>query len=68
MHLVSYVDSLEPLSVTAVGDRSHIEAWAGCMVSLTTPTTSPLKVSRSVSSRNLVERVSNAFLASYLRR
>jgi hypothetical protein len=53
----------------ALGDgsgRSQSETWAGCMVSLTTPTRSSLKASRSVSSLSLAEKTSRVFLASYL--
>jgi hypothetical protein len=49
----------------AVSVRSHSETWAGCIVSLTTPTRSPLSASRSVSSRNWAEKASRVFLASY---
>src|SRR5919112_1199612 len=45
--------------------RNHIETWTGCIVSLTTPTRSSLKASRSVSSLSLAEKVSRVFLASY---
>ena len=48
--------------------RSRREIWAGCIVSLTTPMRSPLKASRSVSSRSLAEKASRVFLASYLLR
>ena len=47
---------------------SHSETWAGCIVSLTTPTRSSLNASRSVSSRNWAEKASRVFLASYLLR
>jgi len=47
---------------------SHKEMWAGCIVSLTTPTSSLLKVSRSVSFRSLAEKASRVFLASYFLR
>lgn len=40
--------------------------WAGCIVSLTTPTRSSLRAPISVSSRNLKENSSRVFLASYL--
>ena len=53
---------------TAAWDRSHKETWAGCMVSLTTLTRSPLKASRSVSSLSLAEKASRVFAASYLLR
>src|SRR5687767_9953992 len=45
--------------------RSHREAWAGCTVSLTTPTRSSLKASRSVSSLSLAEKAESVFAASY---
>jgi hypothetical protein len=48
--------------------RSHKEAWAGCIVSLTTPTRSSLSVSRSVSLRSWAEKASRVFLASYFLR
>jgi hypothetical protein len=48
--------------------RSHKETWAGCSVSLTTPTSSSFSASRSVSSLNLAEKASSVFLASYLLR
>ena len=51
-----------------VSSRSHSDAWAGCIVSLTTPTKSPLKASRSVSSRKWAEKASRVFLVSYLLR
>jgi hypothetical protein len=59
------------LRSAALGDgsgRSHGETWAGSIVSLTTPMRSPLKASRSVSSRSLAEKASRVFLASYLLR
>ena len=34
-------------------ERSHSEAWAGCIVSLTTPTRSSFSASKSVSSLQL---------------
>ncbi len=49
----------------ALSERSHKETWAGCIVSLTTPTKSLLRASRSVSFFNLVENDSRVFLASY---
>src|SRR5918997_6460381 len=52
----------------AVSGRSHIETWAGCIVSLTTLVKSSLKASRSVSSLSLAEKASSVFLASYLLR
>jgi hypothetical protein len=48
--------------------RSHKETWAGCIVSLTTPTSSSLRAPKLVSSRNLAEKPSSVFLASYFRR
>jgi hypothetical protein len=45
--------------------RSHRETRVGCIVSLTTPTRSPLSASRSVSSLSLTEKASRVFLASY---
>jgi hypothetical protein len=48
--------------------RSHKETWAGCIVSLTTPTRLSLKASRSVSSLSLAEKASRVFLASYFPR
>jgi hypothetical protein len=48
-----------------VAGRNHREMWAGCIVSLTTPTRSSLNASRSVSFRNCAEKVSKVFLASY---
>ena len=47
--------------------RSHKETCVGCIVSLTTPTRSSLKASRSVSSLSLDENASSVCLASYLR-
>jgi hypothetical protein len=46
----------------------HKETWAGCMVSLTTPTRSSRKASRSVSPLSLAEKASRVFLASYFLR
>ena len=46
-----------------VSGRNHTETWAGCIVSLTTPTRSSLKASRSVSSRSVEEKASRVFLA-----
>jgi hypothetical protein len=45
--------------------RSHSEAWAGCIVSLTTPSTSSPKEARSVSSRNLEPKEASVLAASY---
>jgi hypothetical protein len=50
----------------AVSGRSHNETWAGCIVSLTTPTSSSFSASRSVSSLSLTEKSARVFLASYL--
>ena len=47
---------------------SHSEAWAGCIVSFTTPTRSSLKDSKSVSSLSIEEKDSKVFLASFLLR
>jgi hypothetical protein len=52
-------------SLGVASGRNHSETWAGCIVSLTTPTSSPPKASRSVSSRSLAEKASRVFLASY---
>jgi hypothetical protein len=52
----------------AVSGRSHKETYAGCIVSLTTPTSSAFKASRSVSSRSLAEKASKVCLASYFLR
>src|SRR5215213_1812405 len=48
--------------------RSHKEAWAGWTVLLTTPITSFLSTSTSVSFRNRAEKAARVFAASYLRR
>ena len=48
-----------------VSGRSHKETWAGCIVSLTTPTRLSFSASRSVSSLSVVEKASRVFLASY---
>jgi hypothetical protein len=40
----------------AISGRNHSETCAGCIVSLTTPTRSPLKVFRSVSSLSPIAR------------
>ena len=48
--------------------RCHSETWAGCIVSLTTPTRSLFRASRSVSSRSSIENPSRVILASYLLR
>src|SRR5918994_3248407 len=52
----------------AVSGRSHRETWVGCIVSLTTPTSSSFSASRSVSSLSLTEKASRVFLASYFLR
>jgi len=64
----SYGELPEPLTFEAVSGRSHSETWAGCIVSLTTPTRSSLSASKSVSSRSLMEKASRVFLASYFLR
>ena len=46
--------------------RSQSETCAGCIVSLTNPTSSASSTSRSVSSRSMAENASSVFLASYL--
>jgi hypothetical protein len=55
-------------SLEAVSGGSHTDTWAGCIVSLTTPTSSPFNASRSVWSLSLAENASRVFLASYLLR
>src|SRR5829696_8543217 len=45
--------------------RNHSETWAGCIVSLTTPTSSAFSASKSVSSLSLADKASRVFLASY---
>jgi hypothetical protein len=47
----------------AVAGRNHTDTCAGCIVSLTTPTRSLLRASRSVSLRSLAEKASRVFLA-----
>jgi hypothetical protein len=47
--------------------RSHSDTCAGCIVSLTTTTSSVFKASKSVSSLSLAENASRVFLESYLR-
>ena len=44
---------------------SHKETWAGCIVSITTPTRSLFNSCRSVLSLSLEENSSRVFLASY---
>ena len=53
------------LPFEAVSERNHSETWAGCIVSLTTPTRSSLNAARSVWLRSLAEKASRVFLASY---
>jgi hypothetical protein len=48
-----------------VSRLNHKEMWAGCIVSLTTPTRSSLNASRSVSSRSYIENPSSVLAASY---
>ena len=48
--------------------RNHKETCAGCIFSLTTPTSSLLNASKSVSSRSLAEKASSVLLASYFLR
>ena len=48
--------------------RSQSETWAGCIVSLTTLTSSLFSASRSVSSLSVDEKASRVFLASYFLR
>ena len=55
----------KPLPLDAVSGRNHSETWAGCIVSLTTPTTSLLRACRSVSSLSLTERASKDFCDLY---
>jgi hypothetical protein len=52
----------------AVAGRNHKETWAGCIVSLTTPTTSLFSACKSVSSLSFAEKASRVFLASYFLR
>src|SRR3712207_8943745 len=44
--------------------RSHNETCTGCIVSLTTPTSSSLRAPKSVSSLSLPEKASSVFLRS----
>jgi len=48
--------------------RGHSETWAGCIASLTTSTRSSRHAFKSVSSLIFAEKISRAFLASYLLR
>src|SRR5215208_7346211 len=48
--------------------RNHKETCAGCIVSLTTPTSSLFSACRSVSSLSFAEKASSVFLASYFLR
>jgi hypothetical protein len=57
-----------PLLLGSGSGRSHKETCAGCIVSLTTPTRSSLKASRSVSSLSLVEKAFSVFAESYFLR
>jgi hypothetical protein len=52
-------------SASEVSGRSHSEACVGCMVSLTTPSTSSLRAARSVSSRNWELKAASVLAASY---
>src|SRR5215204_4976390 len=54
------------LSFRAGSGCNHSETWAGCIVSLTTPTKSSLSAFRSVSSRSFIENASSVLAASYL--
>src|SRR5215213_3848358 len=56
------------LPFKGVSERSQSETCAGCIVSLTTETSSAFSASRSVSSRRVAEKASRVFLASYLLR
>src|SRR5215212_7536565 len=53
------------LSFRAGSGCNHKETWAGCIVSLTTPTRSSLRASRSVSSLSAAEKASRVLAASY---
>src|SRR5215213_2885451 len=53
------------LSFRAGSGCNHSETWAGCIVSLTTPTRSSLRASRSVSSLSAAEKASRVLAASY---
>src|ERR671916_759813 len=55
--------SFEPVS-----GCNHKETWAGCIVSLTTPTSSSFSAARFVASLSLTEKASRVFLASYFLR
>jgi hypothetical protein len=48
-------------SLTRASGRNHKETWAGCIVSLTTPTRSSLKASRFVSFLSFAEKASSVF-------
>ena len=54
-----------PFPLAAESGRSHSETWAGCMLSLTTPTGSSREASRSFSSLSVAEKASRVFAASY---
>jgi len=51
----SFSAAYSTYSPSGVLGRNHKETWAGCIVSLTTPTRSSFSASRSVSSRSLEE-------------
>jgi hypothetical protein len=63
--MASYGELPNPLPIPAASEsgRNHKETCAGCIVSLTTPTRSSLRASRSVSLRSVAERISRVFLA-----
>ena len=65
-HLRDY--SGPSLLLGTVSGRSHKETWAGCIVSLTTPTRSSLSASRSVSSLSIAEKASRVLAAWYFLR
>jgi hypothetical protein len=65
-HLWGYSDP--SLCLGAEPGRNHSEAYAGCIVSLTTPIRMPLSAFRSVSFRSVVENVSSVLRESYLLR
>ena len=58
----------ETLPFDAESVRNHSETWAGCIVSLTTPTSSLFSASRSVSCLSFAENASRVLLASYFLR
>jgi hypothetical protein len=63
-----YGSSAPQRSLTRVSGRNHKETWAGCIVSLTTFTSSSLRACRSVSSRSFAEKASRVLAASYFLR